>query len=295
MIEKKCPICETNDFSENQYKQKLPNSSNQIDFSGRKNPDGYHYEMIRCLKCDLLYAKQIYEEDFSNALYENSKFEYDDELFGLKKTYKRCLEIATKNTIKENFLEIGCGNGFMLEEAQSIGFTNISGIEPSNIAYNKSNLNIKSKIIKNIFNAKDFEENSFDIVFIAMIIEHVVDVNIFLKDIIKILKPGGKVVCICHNERHLIAKLLKDKHPIINDEHVVVFGKNSLKLIFEKHKFKNIKIENLRNYYSIKYWLSMIPLSIKLKKILYKILYFLKIDKKIVGLKAGNLYLIAEK
>ena len=36
----------------------------------------------------------------------------------------------------------------MLEEAQSIGFTNISGIEPSNIAYNKSNLNIKSKIIK---------------------------------------------------------------------------------------------------------------------------------------------------
>lgn len=294
MLKKNCPICEENHFKK-VYNSNLPANMNLIDFSGRKNPDGYHYEMIRCIKCDILYAREIYDEIFSNDLYEKSEFDYSDEINGLKKTYSNCLEEASKNLSKDNFLEIGCGNGFMLEEAQSIGFKNVTGIEPSKIAYEKSNLRIKDKIIKKIFNVNDFEDNTFDIVFIAMIIEHVVDVNKFLEDITKILKSGGKVVCICHNERHILSKLLKNKHPIINDEHVVVFGKNSLRLFFEKHNFKNIKIKNLKNFYSIKYWLAMLPLNKHLKKFINKIFNILRIDKKIVGLKAGNLYLIAEK
>tara|TARA_Y100000741_G_scaffold325618_1_gene277249 strand:+ start:420 stop:1307 length:888 start_codon:yes stop_codon:yes gene_type:complete len=294
MLKKNCPICEGSHFKK-VYNSNLPDNQNMIDFSGRKNPDGYHYEMIRCIKCDILYASEIYEEIFSNDLYEKSEFDYSDEISGLKKTYSNCIEEATKNSSKENFLEIGCGNGFMLEEAQSIGFKNVTGVEPSKIAYEKSSFKIKDKIIKKIFNVNDFDDNTFDIVFIAMIIEHVVDVNKFLKDITKILKSGGKVVCICHNERHILSKLLKDKHPIINDEHVAVFGKNSLRLFFEKHNFKNIKIENLKNYYSIKYWLAMLPLNKNLKKIINKIFNIVRIDKKIVGLKAGNLYLIAEK
>ena len=294
MLKKNCPICEGSDFKK-VYNSKLPSNKDLIDFSGRKTPDGYHYEMVRCTKCDILYAREIYDETFSNDLYEKSEFDYVNEINGLKKTYSRCIVEATEKTTKENFLEIGCGNGFMLEEAKLIGFKSVVGVEPSKIAFDKSDTNTKEKIIKKIFNVNDFESNAFDIVFIAMIIEHVVDVNSFLRDITKILKPGGKVVCICHNERHLLSKILKDKHPIINDEHVVVFGKNSLRIFFEKHNFKNIKIKNLKNYYSMKYWLGMLPLNKKLKKIFMKIFNIFKIDKKIIGLKAGNLYLIAEK
>ena len=39
----------------------------------------------------------------------------------------------------------------------------------------------------------------------------------------------------------------------------------------------------------------MLPLNKKLKKFFMKLFNFFKIDKKIIGLKAGNLYLIAEK
>ena len=65
----------------------------------------------------------------------------------------------------------------------------------------------------------------YDLVFIAMIIEHVVDSTKFLKDIYDVLKPGGIIICICHNERHIFIKNIKAKHPIINDEHVAVFNK----------------------------------------------------------------------
>ena len=50
-------------------------------------------------------------------------------------------------------------------------------------------------------------------------------------DIYKILKPGGVLITICHNERHFLSKLLRNKHPIINDEHNYVFSPNTLKKI----------------------------------------------------------------
>ena len=43
-----------------------------------------------------------------------------------------------------------------------------------------------------------------------MIIEHVVDSTKFLKDIYDVLKPGGIIICICHNERHFLSKILKE-------------------------------------------------------------------------------------
>ena len=65
MIKQICPICETNQFSHLVYDQNLPNLTD-ADFSGRKNPDGYHYEMVRCKKCSLLYASSIYETEILN-------------------------------------------------------------------------------------------------------------------------------------------------------------------------------------------------------------------------------------
>ena len=38
----------------------------------------------------------------------------------------------------------------MLEEAKLIGFKSVVGVEPSKIAYDKSDTNTKEKIIKNI-------------------------------------------------------------------------------------------------------------------------------------------------
>ena len=67
-------------------------------------PDGYHYEMIRCKQCSLLYASEIYDEEFSNNLYEESDFYNTNEIQGLKKTYGNCISQALKNLEnKESF------------------------------------------------------------------------------------------------------------------------------------------------------------------------------------------------
>ena len=159
---------------------------------------------------------------------------------------------------------------------------------------NHANKWVKNKIIHSTFESKNFEKNYYNLVFFAMLIEHVPDVNKFLSGIYDILKPGGIVIGICHNERHFLSKLLKNKHPIINDEHNYVFGKETLEKIFIKNRFKNIIIDNLKNYYPISYWLKMAPLP----RIINSPLTFISkllFNNKNIGIKAGNLFLTAKK
>ena len=277
-------------------KKKLPVDLENSNFAGRKDPDGYHYQMLRCGKCTLLYASEIYDEEYSNKLYNESSFEYSSEIDGLTKSYSETLKEGIKllENSKKNFLEIGCGNGFMLLEALKLGFENVKGIEPSKDAISFADDKIKNFIQHGIFDENYIENEKYDLVFIAMIIEHVVDSNKFLENIYNVLKPGGVVICICHNERHFLAKILKENHPIINDEHVAVFNEKALNLIFKKNKFSDVKVRNLKNYYSLGYWLKMMPIPVIIKNLLNKtIMFFLK--KLIIGFKAGNQYLIAKK
>ena len=295
MQAKICPICETNTYSKIVYKEKLPKKRENINFSGRKNPDGYHYEMQRCRNCSLLYASSIYDVEFTNQLYNKSNFTYNLELEGLKKTYGNCLtKIENIVQSKENFLEIGCGNGFLLEVAIKKGWKNVTGVEPSLEAINHANKSVKSKIIHSTFESKNFKNNYYNLIFFAMLIEHVPDINKFLSGVYDILKPGGIVVVISHNERHFLSRLLKNKHPIINDEHNYIFGNKTLEKIFIKNKFRNITIENLKNYYPISYWLKMAPLPKIVNSPLKFISKFLFKNKNI-GIKAGNLFLSAKK
>ena len=296
MQKKTCPICDSNQNAELVYEKKLPDNLTNPNFAGRKDPDGYHYEMIRCKSCTLLYASEIYDEEYSNYLYNESSFDYSSELKGLSKSYSKTLEegVSLLKAPKKNFLEIGCGNGFMLKEALKLGFINVKGIEPSKDAIEYADNEIKEFIHHGIFDKKEIGSEKYDLVFIAMIIEHVVDANEFLANIYNVLKPGGVIVCVCHNERHFLAKILKNKHPIINDEHVAVFNKKALDMIFKKNKFSEISIRSLKNYYSINYWLKMMPLPKFMKTFFNNTLLFFA--KKInIGFKAGNLYLIAKK
>ena len=295
-IKNKCPVCENDTKKKLVYKKNLPSDIKKVDYSGRKTPDNYHYQMVRCLDCNLLLADEIYDNETIISLYKRSNFDYFGELDGLKKTYSNLFNYICKFNIKKgSFLDVGCANGFLLEKAKEFGFINISGSEISLKAIDSAEGSIKKFIHQGPFKANIFDKESFDVIFFAMIIEHFQDPNTFLKDAYKILKPGGMLIGITHDENHILARILKNKHPIINDEHISVFDKNTLEKIMKKHYFKVLKVGNLRNYYSIEYWFKMMPFINVIRNIILKVLIICKINKKLLGLKAGNIYIICKK
>lgn len=295
-IKTECLVCSTKTDTVEVYPQNLPKNISEANYSGRKIPDNFHYRMIRCLSCGLLFADEIYDSDTITQLYENSSFDYTDQLKGLEKTYSSLFKyINTYNIEKNKFLDVGCANGFLVKKAKDFGFKHVYGSEISFKAINASDESIKKNILQGPFDPKNYKENSFDVVFFAMIIEHFENPNKFLNDVYKILKPGGLLIGITHDEKHFLSKILKNKHPIINDEHIAVFDKNTLKKIMKKNLFKVLNTENLKNYYSISYWLQLMPIAYFIKKICIYFSKFRNLDKKLIGLKAGNIYIICKK
>jgi len=109
-------------------------------------------------------------------------------------------------------LDIGCANGDFLKVMQDSGFE-VCGLEFSDHFINKYGLNIfKGELVN-----AHYDTQRFDLVTMWAVLEHVSDPMGYLKEINRILKPGGKVIFlvpnlksipfgICHNDdipRHL--------------------------------------------------------------------------------------------
>jgi 2-polyprenyl-6-hydroxyphenyl methylase/3-demethylubiquinone-9 3-methyltransferase len=104
------------------------------------------------------------------------------------------LKSKTKPLKKINILDVGCGGGLLSEPMQRLG-ANVTGIDAS-----IKNINIaKLHAQKNKLNIKYFcsspeklkTKKKFDVILNMEIVEHVEDVQFFLKSCSKLLKKNG--------------------------------------------------------------------------------------------------------
>lgn len=269
--------------------------ANEITFSARRIPDRYHYRIVKCKKCGLIYSNPILEEKEIKNLYKRSKFTYDKEVDNLSQSYGYCLDQIKPQIInKDRFLEIGCGNGFFLKEASKRGFKNLWGVEPSIDAIKKSSFGV-GKIINSTLESDLFKKDYFDFICFFQTLDHIVDPNKFLKICFKILKKKGLVLCITHDSNSILTKILKEKSPIFDLEHVCLFNKQTLVKIFNQNGFKVIKVFDVANRYSLAYWIKMSPLNRWTKKFIEKASNLLGFNKITLRLNVGNIGILAKK
>ncbi len=75
------------------------------------------------------------DEATLSHLYAKSTFDYESETANLKATYGRYLsKLRRIGGRQQSLLEIGCGDGFFLEQALQQGYTDVRGVEPSEAA-----------------------------------------------------------------------------------------------------------------------------------------------------------------
>ena len=84
--------------------------------------------MVKCLRCGLVRSDPVADTDVISELYARSGFHYEAEVRNLTSTYGRYLsELERHGGGRESLLEIGCGNGFFLEEARRHGYAVVRG------------------------------------------------------------------------------------------------------------------------------------------------------------------------
>lgn len=292
-----CAICGKNEKKIELYKARLKSSNiTAATFSARRSPDKLHYRFVVCQECGLIFSDPILNKNKIIQLYKNSDFNYLVESTFVKKTYVFYLsKFLPKNRNKLRLLDIGCGNGFFLEEVEKLGIKNVFGLEPGKPSVDKASVRIKKKITVDILRPHVFKTNSFDIITCFQTLDHIVEPNAFLIEIYNVLKTGGKALFIQHNTDGLSVKLFGENSPIFDIEHIYLFNKATLCKIFEKNNFRVVEVFDVKNTYPFYYWIRMINLPDKYKKLILTILMKTKLDSLPLSLYAGNIGIVVEK
>lgn len=299
-IDKKCAICGTLGNSTELYPARLEDEA--IDakaFSARRFYDRkIHFRWARCNQCGLLRSDPVLvaHEDLEK-LYQESHFTYDAEVENLTNTYGRYLKKASVyNNKKERLLEIGCGNGFFLEEALRQGYSEVFGVEPSREAVAKAPEAIRKNIRMEMFRGDLFQQNFFDVVSIFQTLDHLTDPSMFLKDCFAILKPGGIFLAFNHNAGSWSANILGERSPIIDIEHTYLYDTKTMRTIFERNGFIVHEVHGAFNKISLEYLWTLVPIvPLRIKRAISGFLRWSRLGKIRVWAPLGNLYCIAQK
>src|ERR1700686_5373516 len=147
----RCAICGTLGNATELYPPTYDDSafSDRV-FSARRLPDSIHYRLVRCRKCGLVRSDPAADQASLSELYGRSSFDYATEVPNLRRTYGRYLARARARAGGLSLLEIGCGNGFMLEEALAQGYQEVRGVEPSRKAIDAANPAVKARILLDV-------------------------------------------------------------------------------------------------------------------------------------------------
>jgi SAM-dependent methyltransferase len=293
----RCAICGTEGNSTEVYPATFDASAfTPAIFSARRTPDRIHYRLVRCLTCGLLRSDPVASDDVLSDLYTRSQFHYGDEVESLAGTYGRYLaECERFWGRKDALLEIGCGNGFFLEEARRRGYVSARGVEPSTDAVAQAPPDLQSEIVIDIMRPGLFEDESFDVICFFQVLDHLADPGAVLGECLKLLRPGGVVLCLNHDAGALSARVLKERSPIVDIEHTYLYSRQTLARLLEAQGYKVVGAGGVRNTYSLRYLNHLVPLPGPAKNAVAGLLHATRVEDLRLSVKLGNQYAIAQR
>jgi len=164
-----------------------------------------------------------------------------------EKAYHFIKNIALKNKVslinnlqdkKGALLDIGAGTGDFLSVAKNNGW-NAVGIEPSE----KARFIANQKGIKLKLNTSDFENNSFDIITMWHVLEHVPNLENQIKELKRLLKPNGSIIIAVPNFKSYDANHYKEFWAAYDvPRHLWHFSKTAIHKLFQKENIELVKI-----------------------------------------------------
>ena len=152
----------------------------------------YTRDYYRCPNCDLIFLLRVKDRRDILAYYKKSYFDDhgNDQTSGTRTiVYLHVLDVLSRHKQTGSLLDVGCGCGYFLKEAQEHGWK-VTGIDPS-----EKSIEIAKKLIGDAAICGTLEDlpidMKFDAVTLINVLDHMVDGERQLKRIYNLLNPGG--------------------------------------------------------------------------------------------------------
>jgi len=245
-LEQECPICEVSQLS------RLGRRGGLAHRAGL----GVECEVWCCRRCGLIFPnpmpfpvgglEQHYGVEADNYFEQHLREDKDLSSSSLLTQAEELIQGKGK------LLDIGAGRGELLRAARNAGWE-VEGIEPSSqfaqVAADYSGARIRSEPLEQC----GFPDGSFDCVVLAAVLEHLHNPDETVREIARILRPGGVVFLDVPNEHGLYFKIgnlyqkLRGRNWVVNIAptfspfHLFGFGPRSLRALLAKHGLEPLR------------------------------------------------------
>jgi len=140
-------------------------------------------------------------------------------------------------------LEIGCGDGDFLVTAQAAGWR-VTGVEYSATACEKARQRLKhGEVFCGELQPARLEAEQFDLCVISDVIGHIRSPLDFLREIHRVLKPGGTLFIATPSIGSWSARLMRQKWMEFKAEHLTYFDPQTLQTALFKSGFRDVIVQ----------------------------------------------------
>ena len=161
------------------------------------------------------------------------------------------------NSPNRRFLDVGCGYGFFSAEAIKAGFA----VTPLELAQHERQIAQQMTQLTPLntsFEAFTSPDSSFDVILMSQILEHALDINLWIEKSHGLLQKNGILAIALPNYGSLFRKILQEKDPFIcPPAHLNFFNSHNLSQLLQRHGFQIEKIE----------WVSRLPVTAFAKRL----------------------------
>ncbi|MDG2195059.1 MAG: class I SAM-dependent methyltransferase [Polaribacter sp.] len=206
------------------------------------------YQLLVTSPVPLELEKYYKSEDYIS--HTNSKKGLLDNIYQNVRKYtvrKKRQLIDSFQTTEKNLLDVGAGTGDFLNTCKTNGW-NVSGIEPNKDA-RKNALKKGIRLEVDLFS---LQPNSFDVITLWHVLEHVARLDEYIEQLKKVLKPDGVLFIAVPNYKSFDAAYYKEHWAAFDvPRHLWHFSQFSIQKLFNEVEMKVVKTKPMKfdSYY----------------------------------------------
>jgi 2-polyprenyl-3-methyl-5-hydroxy-6-metoxy-1,4-benzoquinol methylase len=221
-----------------------------------------NYDVQRCVLCGLLFLNPQPSDDVLREVYSPSYSlgASDPDAVRMVTQIKRMTARTYLDQIvrymgkgSATLLDVGCGGGELLAEADRLGF-DVRGVDLSPHAAAAANgLVGRDVVVCSALEDAGLPDGSFDVCVCTDVIEHVRDPVGLLNHMHRVLKPGGVLLLVTPAVDSGIARWLRRFWFEFKIEHLHYFGRATIGNVLARTGFREVELSATRKVMTLEY------------------------------------------
>jgi 2-polyprenyl-3-methyl-5-hydroxy-6-metoxy-1,4-benzoquinol methylase len=210
------------------------------------------YRVVRCDECGLVFLNPQPSDEELGRIYGADYFLGSEDEAG-RQAVREIKQATARLYLSEirryhgpetgRLLEIGCGDGDFLALAETAGWR-VTGIEYASAACETARRRLKNGEVRcGELQRMNLPGGQFDLCVISDVLEHVRSPLEFLREIHRVLKPGGTLFVATPSIDSWSARFLKQKWMEFKVEHLTYFNRQTLQTALFKSGFREVIVQ----------------------------------------------------